>query len=226
MNLQIAPFGLQVLDPNWLTATGDCAPAQRCVAASDQNAFAVGDVVLDTGATIGGVAVVSSALVQVGTGGTSYMPVGGSLARPGARPLIIVAIAPAVPTSGGTSPVLAAGPKGATTALWVIPAVTREFLIAGDGSTPARAELAGASNAPLTLFSQNVDEGKLFARLRYGAPVGNISGITLDGTSFTDGASSVPNAPGGHGELQVLGLTRGMTLVPRSQYRVRFRRLA
>jgi len=224
MTMQIAPFGLQINDVNWLTATGR-APSLRCVAALDQNAFAVGDVVEETCASIGGIAVVSSALVQVGPGGTSYTPVGGSTTRPGAQPLIVVAVAPSTPGAPGPSPVLPGGAKGSTGMVWVIPAGSSEFFIAGDASTPARGETLGLTEAPLNLFAQNINDGTLFARLRYGAPAGGVSGTTLDGSSFSDGSSTGTQIPGGHGELQVVGLASGMSLAPLSMYRVRFRNL-
>jgi hypothetical protein len=219
MTNPIAPFGLQVLDPNWLAA-GATAPSLRCVPASDQNAFAVGDVVHETGAFIGGVAAVSSTLLQLKSDGTAYPYFFPSA---GATPLIVVAVAPAVPSLNGVSPVLPAGAKGATGMVWVIPAGSREFFIAGDASTPARAELPASGDRPYSLFAQNLDGGAMFARLRYGSPLGGVSGTTLDGSSFTDGSVAVPAAPGGHGVLQVLGLASGMPLAPRSMYRVRFR---
>jgi len=214
---------LQILDSNWLSATGSAAPSLRAIAASDENAFAQGDLVRETGETLNGVPVVSSALVQTAPDGTSYRPVGGRRTGANTALLIIVAVAPVMPSVAGTSPVLATGPKGASGLVWVIPANGREFLITGDASTPARAELAGPGSAPLNLFPQNVNDGELFARLRYGAPVGGASGVTLDGASFTDAKLTTSNAPGGHGELHVLGLTHGQQLGPRAQYRVRFR---
>ncbi len=221
MTTQIAPFGLQILDPNWLNATGDRAPSMRCVAAFDQNAFAVGDVVHETGASIGGIAVVSSALWQPKPDGSAYPPV---YPRAGATPLIVVAVAPSGPGMA-TSPVLPAGAKQITGTVWVIPAGGAEFFIAGDASTPARGEFLGPGEAPLNLFASQLEDGTLLARLAYGAPVGSASGTTLDGTSFTDGSSSGAQIPGGHGQLQVLGLASGMPLGPRSMYRVRFRNL-
>ena len=215
MNLQIVPFGLQAADPNWLIAAGDAAPSLRCVAAFDQNPFARGDVVTETGASIGGIAVVSSALA--GTGYPYVYP------KPGAVPLIVVAVAPAVPSVNDASPVLPGGTKGATGMLWVIPAGNREFLIAGDASTPARGEPVPSGETALTLHAQNLESGTLFARLAYGAPVGGVSGTTLVGGSFTDGGSPDCTIPGGHGPLQVLGLANGMPLAPQSLYRVRFR---
>jgi len=223
MTMQFAPFGLQISDVNWLTATGDRAPSLRCVAASDQNAFAVGDVVKETGASIGGIAVVSSALVQVGPGGTSYTPVGGSTSRPSAQPLIVVAVAPSTPDAPGPSPVLPGGAKGSTGMVWVIPAGSSEFFVAGDASTPARGETLGPAEAPLNLSAQNINDGTLFARLRYGAPAAGVSGATLDGSSFTDGSNTGAQIPGGHGELVVLGLASGTQLGPHALYRVRFR---
>ena len=220
MTIEIQPFGMAITDPNWLSATGDRAPSMRCVPAFDQGAFAVGDVVHETGASIGGVAAVSSSLLQLRPDGTSYPY---AYPRVGATPLIVVAVAPAVPSLNGVSPVLPSGEKGATGMVWVIPAGNREFFIAGDASTPARAEAPASGDRPYSLFAQNLDGGAMFARLRYGAPLGSVSGTTLDGSSFTDGSVAVPAAPGGHGVLQVLGLASGMQLAPCAMYRVRFR---
>ena len=222
MTTKIAPFGLQILDPYWLNAAGAAAPSLRAVAAFDENAFAVGDVVVESGASIGGVAAVSSAFPQIGPDGTTYSPVGGS-GGSGTNLLVVVAVAPAVPSTNGASPILPAGPKGSTGMLWVIPAIGREFLIAGDGSTPARGELLGPGEAPLNLFAQNIESGALFARLKYGAPSGSVSGTALDGASFTDAHGNDARIPGGHGDLQVIGFGSGMSLAPRSMYRVRIR---
>jgi hypothetical protein len=220
MTNQVAtPFGLQVLDPRWLTAAGDAAPSLRAVAALDQNSFAVGDVVHETGAVSGGIAVVSSSLPQLkadGTGYQSFSP------RQGAQPLIVVAVAPAAP-GAPISPVLAAGVKGSVGFVWVISAGNREFFIAGDATTPARAERAGLGDPPLSLSAQSANDGTLFARLRFAAPSGGLSGTALDGSSFTDGSSSKPAVPGGYGDLRVLGLADGMPLAAHTLYRVQFR---
>ncbi|MBW8824454.1 MAG: hypothetical protein JF567_09605 [Xanthomonadales bacterium] len=214
--MQVTPFGLQILDPNWLLGTAATAPSVRIVAAADEGAFARGDVVMETDAVISGVAVVTSPLIVA--------PGGGRL-KLGAKPLIVVAVAPAGPSLAGISPVLPAGPKGTNGQVWVIPAGNREFLIAGDASTPARAELPGAGNPPLTLHEGNIGDGYLFARLRYGAPAGGVSGTTLDGSSFTDAHGTGQCVPGGHGELHVLGLANGSQFGPHALYRVRFRNL-
>jgi hypothetical protein len=219
VNPQISPFGLQIADPNWLTATGDRAPSQRCVPAFDQSAFAVGDLVHETGAAIGGVAAVSSSLRQLKPDGTSYPYI---YPRAGATPLIVVAVAPSGPGMAN-SPVLPAGVKQSTGLVWVIPAGSAEFFVAGDASTPARGEILGSSEASLNLFASQFETGTLCARLAYGAPIGGVSGTALAGGSFTLGDGSPSDVPGGHGVLQVLGLTQGMALAPRAQYRVRFR---
>jgi hypothetical protein len=211
---------LQTLDPTWLNAIGDAAPSLRAVAASDHNAFAVGDVVMETGEAIDGVAVVSSALAQVGPNGMTYTPVGGSSTTLNPKPFVVVAVAPALPSIGGVSPVLAAGEKGANGLVWVIPAGNREFLIRGDASVPARREWAGPNNPPLNL-PRVPEDGCLFADLRYGPPSGGMSGTTLDGSSFTDGNVSVPIA----GPLYVIALAQGQQFAPHALYRVRFRNL-
>jgi hypothetical protein len=126
-----------------------------------------------------------------------------------------------MPSVAGASPPLPAGPKGSTAMVWVIPAGNREFLVAGDDSQPTRAEWAGPGNPPLNL-PRSFEDGCLFAHLRYGPPAGGVSGTTLDGTSFTDGNVSVPNA----GPLHVVGLAHGEQVGPRALYRVRFRPLS
>lgn len=214
---------LQILDSNWLNVTGAAAPSLRAIAASDENAFAHGDLVRETGEFVDGVPVVSSAFAQTAPNGTSYRPVGGRFPGGSSQMLVVVAVTPAVPNVGGTSPVLPAGAKGSNGLVWVVPALGREFLITGDASVPARAERPASGEPALNLFAQNVNDGECFAHLRYGAPVGGASGVTLDGSSFTDAKLTTPNAPGGHGELHVLGLTHGQQLGPRAQYRVRFR---
>lgn len=215
---------LQILDPNWLNSIGDAAPSLRAVAASDHNAYAVGDVVVETGASIDGVAVVLSALGQTAPDGSSYPPVGSFYAGSSTRPFVVVAVAPAMPSIAGVSPALPAGPKGATGMVWVIPAGNREFLVTGDDSEPARAEWAGPGNPPLNL-PRSFEDGCLFADLRHGAPVGGVSGTRLDGRSFTDGQVSGQCVPGGHGPLHVVGLAHGQQPSPRALYRVRFRNL-
>jgi hypothetical protein len=223
MSPQRTPFGLQPADFSWLTATSNRAPSQRCVAAFDQNAFAVGDIVLETGATINGMAAVSSAFPQLGPGGTNYSPVGSMYRQQFSDPLLIVAVSPATPSMGSVSPVLAAGVKSGTSTVWVIPCGNCELFVAGDASTPARGEFLGPNEAPLNLFASQLEGGTLFASLAYGAPSGGVSGIALAGNSFTLGDTYSSIAPGRHGELQVLGLASGMPLTPRSMYRVRFR---
>jgi hypothetical protein len=211
---------LQILDSGWLTASGSAAPSLRAVAAFDQNSFAVGDVVFETDATSGGIAVVSSALRQLKADGTAHPMF---YPRQGAQPLIVVAVSPAVP-GAPVSPVLPAGAKGSTGAIWVVPAGSRDFMITGDAATPARAEYPGPGRPPLNLSEQSVNQGSLFARLRFGGPSGGLSGTTLAGASFTDGADGMTNVPGGHGELQVLGLASA-SLGPHALYCVRIRNL-
>src|SRR4051812_33028618 len=156
---------IQPIDPSWLNCTGAAAPSVRAVAATDHNAFAVGDVVRETGESIGGVAVVSL----------------GYFGPQRARPFIVVAVVPTGPSLDGVSPVLPAGPKGANGQVWVIAAGNREFLIVGDGSTPARGEIPGPGEVKLTLHEQNLGEGSLFASLKYGPSTGSVSGTSLDG---------------------------------------------
>ena len=204
----ITPFGLQPASLDYLTAPGQAGPQLRAVAAQDENTYSAGDLVVETGAALAGVPVVTSALLQVADG-LSRQPHGGIYAR---TPSVVVAIAPGSPWAQGPQPVLAAGAKGIAQFLWVLKPGMREFFVAGDASAPARGEFVPDGAPRLSLPAEGIEGAGLFASLLYGPPAGGVSGTALAGDSFSFDASSC---------LAVVRLEPGMPLTARSLWRVR-----
>ncbi|MGN6529332.1 MAG: hypothetical protein ACTHL8_23315 [Burkholderiaceae bacterium] len=210
MSAQLIPFGLQPVSLDYLTAPGDAGPLLRAVAASDANAYAVGDLVRETGDAIAGTPIVVSALRQTDDGGAPLQPAGARGTSLAAL-CVVVAVAPATPGDHGPQPTLAAGAKGSTSMVWVVRAGSREFFIIGDASTPAWGDWQPVGAQMPSLHDQGIEAGGLFADLTYGAPSAGASGTALAGASFT----TSPRA-----DVAVRGFGGGSTLGPHAMYRV------
>jgi hypothetical protein len=198
------------VDPS--TLLGRSAPALWRLLDADLNAYAVGDVVVDSLQSVAGYPV--PRLV----GGVALAGGGGQADRQ--RSLlssmhndfgVIVGVAPAAAFATSQSVIAAGG--GSNRFVWVIPAQSHLFDIRGDAVAPARGEFVNGG-AALNITIEGIARGGVTARLRYAPPTGAGSGMTLAGDSFNLTSD---------GELAVVGLAPGAALATGALYHVRLR---
>jgi hypothetical protein len=178
--------------------TGASAPALWRLLDTDANAYAMGDVVIDSLQSFAGAPVIKL------HGGVPISA--GTLARTTSQLRtissefgVIVGVAPASPFDA-TQPSIAAG-GGVGRFVWVLPAAGHLFDIIGDGASPG-------------ITAQMLERGGVTAALNYAPPTGNVSSASLAGGSFNEV---------GAGELAVIGLAPNIPLAPRALYRVKLR---
>ncbi len=198
------------IDPN--TLLGSAAPQLWRILDADPNAYAVGDVVVDSLQTISGAPAVRL------WGGAAFAGIYGQPARQASLLSsttndfgLVVGVAPSAPFAPGQSIVAAGG--GSNRFVWVIRAAGLCFDVYGDLQQPSRGEFEPLGQA-LGVTAQGLQSGGVTATLAYAPPAAGQSGTQLNGASFrTDG----------QGELAIVGLAPGVALAPGALYRVHLR---
>lgn len=214
--MQFQPFGLEPVDQNWAAMLGTGAPQLCAVLAADSRMYATGDVVWYDTASVTQYPVVAAAVHAF------HVPVAyNSIVKLGIG--VIVAVHPGnpqAPTVNGAFPIVPAGTRGSDALVWVLPAGSRRFQVAGDAKKPNQNNVSrwwwatSANYDPKPPTADGIEHGDFFADLVYSDPVGGRSGVALNGTSFNTSR---------HGAmLHVEGLVQGMTVAPRSKYIVTF----
>jgi hypothetical protein len=195
--------------------TGDARPLIFRIRDDDPSAYAVGDVVIDSGQLLDGVPIASIWRPQP-PGRSLLWSVWNSCG-------VIVGIGPTPPANpklGDSPPVIQPGVRPSPAFVWVLRAGDNTFDIVGDSTMPARSEqpfpAVGQGGVPYNLSTQAIDEGGFRASTVYQPPPGPTgrSRVALAGATF--------NLNQG-GELAVVGMAPDQQLAPGALYRVKLR---
>lgn len=199
------------VDPSMLSP--GAMPTLWRVLDADPNAYAVGDLVVDSQQSIAGVPVVRlcGGIGFAGGVGASDRQI--SLLASSSNAFgVVVGVAPAAAFAQGQQAIPAGG--GSNRFVWVLPALEHVFDIRGDSSTPVRGEFVYNGAPAVSITPDGIASGGVTASLRYAPPTALGSGVRLAGGSFN---------LAGDGELAVVDLAPGVALAPGALYRVRLR---